>query len=117
MPSDLHERLVDDVADAIVWGSVEEPILRDVSLVREPSYAAPLTGLPATGRRADLYILPNDELGPILLEVYPNASKEVVVRGPADYGVARIGHEGAFRRGMEGLWDEMFDWLTAGDAG
>ncbi|MES2835736.1 MAG: alpha/beta hydrolase [Pseudomonadota bacterium] len=55
--------------------------------------------------------------GPILLEVYPNAPKEIVVRSPADYGVARIGHEGAFRRGLEPLWDEMFDWLTAGDAG
>lgn len=52
--------------------------------------------------------------GPILLEVYPNAPKAVVVRRPDDYGVARIGHEGAFRRGMEGLWDEMFDWLTDG---
>lgn len=54
--------------------------------------------------------------GPILLEVYPNASKEVVVRGPADYGVVRIGHEGAFRKGLEPLWDEMFDWLTDGGA-
>ena len=51
---------------------------------------------------------------PILLEVYPNAPREVVVRAPSDYGVARIGHEGAFRRGMEPLWDEMFDWLTNG---
>ena len=34
------------------------------------------------------------------------------VRAPADYGVARIGHEGAFRQGMEPLWDEMFDWLV-----
>ena len=33
-------------------------------------------------------------------------------RAPADYGVTRIGHEGAFRRGMERLWDEMFDWLV-----
>ncbi|CAN7247793.1 alpha/beta hydrolase family protein [Brevundimonas sp. LjRoot202] len=49
---------------------------------------------------------------PILLDVYPNAPREVVVRAPADYGVARIGHEGAFRRGMEALWDEMFDWLV-----
>ena len=31
--------------------------------------------------------------------------------------IDRIGHEGAFRRGLEPLWDEMFDWLTAGDAG
>ncbi len=49
-----------------------------------------------------------------LLWIYSNAPREFVVRAPADYGVRRIGHEGAFRRGMEPLWDEMFDWLTDG---
>lgn len=49
---------------------------------------------------------------PELLAVYPNAPHEMIVRNPADYGVARIGHEGAFRRGMEALWDEIFDWLS-----
>ena len=53
---------------------------------------------------------------PDLLSVYPGAPREVVVRAPADYGVARIGHEGAFRQGMEPLWDEMFGWLTSGIA-
>ncbi|CAN5429538.1 alpha/beta fold hydrolase [soil metagenome] len=56
----------------------------------------------------------NPKTGPKLLEVYPNAPSEIVVRTPADYGVARIGHEGAFRRGMEPLWDEIFDWLSQG---
>ena len=50
------------------------------------------------------------------MRVYPNAPREVLVRAPADYGVGRIGHEGAFRQGMEPLWDEMFDWLTTGVA-
>ncbi|CAN5356455.1 alpha/beta fold hydrolase [soil metagenome] len=54
----------------------------------------------------------NPKTGPKLLEVYPNAPHEMIVRTPSDYGVARIGHEGAFRRGMEPLWDEMFDWLS-----
>jgi predicted alpha/beta hydrolase len=49
---------------------------------------------------------------PILLQVYPNAPREIVVRTPADYGVTRIGHEGAFRKGLEPLWDEVFDWLV-----
>jgi predicted alpha/beta hydrolase len=48
-----------------------------------------------------------------LLRVYPNAPKDIVVRTPADYGARRIGHEGAFRAGMEPLWDEIFDWLVA----
>ena len=52
------------------------------------------------------------ETAPILLRVYPHAPHEIVVRAPADYGTARIGHEGAFRRGLEPLWDEMFDWLV-----
>jgi len=49
---------------------------------------------------------------PILLQVYPNAPHEVVVRTPLEQDVRRIGHEGAFRKGMEPLWDEMFDWLV-----
>ncbi|NBB50733.1 alpha/beta hydrolase [Rhizobium sp. CRIBSB] len=51
---------------------------------------------------------------PILLEVYPAAPAMVVTRSPADYGVRRVGHEGAFRRGMEAFWDELHDWLCAG---
>lgn len=49
---------------------------------------------------------------PRLLEVYANAPSEILVRAPADYGVKRIGHEGAFRRGMEPLWDEIIHWLS-----
>jgi predicted alpha/beta hydrolase len=48
-----------------------------------------------------------------LLRVYPNAPHQIVVRTPADQGVRRIGHEGAFRGGMEPLWDEIFDDLVA----
>lgn len=55
----------------------------------------------------------NPRTAPELLEVYPNAAAEIVLRAPGDYGVKRIGHEGAFRRGLEPLWDEMFDWLSA----
>lgn len=52
---------------------------------------------------------------PRLMEVYPNAPSEILVRTPADYGVKRIAHEGAFRRGMEPLWDEIFHWLSTDD--
>ena len=47
-----------------------------------------------------------------LLAVYPHARTEIVVRSPSNYGVARIGHEGAFRPGMTALWDEILDWLV-----
>jgi predicted alpha/beta hydrolase len=33
---------------------------------------------------------------------------------PRDFGVKRIGHEGAFRRGMEPLWEEILDWFDDG---
>ena len=46
-----------------------------------------------------------------ILACYPNAPHEMVVRTPAEIGVRRIGHEGAFRPGCERLWDEWFDWL------
>ncbi|MEO0329171.1 MAG: hypothetical protein AAF217_11325 [Pseudomonadota bacterium] len=48
-----------------------------------------------------------------LLGCYPAAPSETVFRSPADLGVKRIGHEGAFRKGREKLWDEIFGWLLA----
>lgn len=48
-----------------------------------------------------------------LLRTYPATSAEIIVRRPSDHGVPRIGHEGAFRTGMEPLWDEIHDWLVA----
>jgi predicted alpha/beta hydrolase len=66
------------------------------------------------------WIFPDDPIatprtGPQLLAAYPNAPSEIMVRTPADYGVRRIGHEGAFRRGMEPLWNEIFHWLCEDD--
>lgn len=46
-----------------------------------------------------------------VLEAYSNAPNEVVIRSPADYDRPRIGHEGAFRKGMEPLWQEILDWF------
>ena len=51
-----------------------------------------------------------------LLTVYPSAPSEISVHAPADFGARRIGHEGAFRKGMEPLWDRIFHWLDNGDA-
>ncbi|MEO0329727.1 MAG: hypothetical protein AAF217_14155 [Pseudomonadota bacterium] len=48
-----------------------------------------------------------------LLGCYPAAPSETVFRSPSDLGVKRIGHEGAFRKGREKLWDEIFGWLLA----
>lgn len=58
----------------------------------------------------------NPRTGPDMLAVYPNAPSEMVVRRPPDYGARRIGHEGAFRKGMEPLWNEIADWLVEGGA-
>jgi len=52
-----------------------------------------------------------------LLECYPAAPKAVVMRSPADIGVRRIGHDGAMRRGREGLWSEFWEWLANGTLG
>ena len=48
-----------------------------------------------------------------LLEAYPAAPAEIATRTPRDFGVRRIGHEGAFRKGMEPLWEEILDWFDA----
>jgi predicted alpha/beta hydrolase len=50
-----------------------------------------------------------------LLGCYPNAPQSVQLRTPADIGVRRIGHEGAFRPGRDALWAECWDWLSQDD--
>lgn len=65
------------------------------------------------------WIFPDDPIatpgtGAALLKAYPNAPSEVVVRDGPDYGVRRVGHEGAFRKGLEPLWQEILDWFDAG---
>jgi predicted alpha/beta hydrolase len=47
-----------------------------------------------------------------LLDFYPNASQEITVHDPAEYGVKRIGHEGAFRRDCTEIWDDIWRWLA-----
>jgi len=47
-----------------------------------------------------------------LLSCYPNAPHEVIVRKPSEFGLKRIGHEGAFRLGREALWAECWHWLA-----
>lgn len=44
---------------------------------------------------------------PILMGAYPNAPQVSVMRSPEHYGRKAIGHDGAFRKGMEPLWDEI----------
>lgn len=51
--------------------------------------------------------------GARLLTAYPAAPVEILSRRPHDYGVKRIGHEGAFRKGMEPLWEEILQWFDA----
>lgn len=64
------------------------------------------------------WIFPDDPIatprtGRFMLDLYSAAPRDLIIRRPADYGVGRIGHEGAFRKGMTPLWDEIADWLMA----
>ncbi len=47
-----------------------------------------------------------------MLALYPNAPREMIVRAPGDYGVTRIGHEGAFRSAATRIWDEVWAWAA-----
>ena len=47
-----------------------------------------------------------------ILSCYPNAPHELIFKAPEDYGVKRIGHEGALRKGREKLWDEVWAWFN-----
>lgn len=55
----------------------------------------------------------NASTAPDILACYPAARQDIVLRSPAEIGVSRIGHEGAFREGMQRLWDEWWRWLHA----
>ena len=48
-----------------------------------------------------------------LLLCYPNAPKEILLRKPSDFGLKKIGHDGAFRKGRELLWDEVWQWIES----
>lgn len=54
----------------------------------------------------------NARSAPVILSNYPNAPKEIVSVAPAEIGVRRIGHEGAFRAGRERLWAGWLRWLA-----
>ena len=95
MPSALHEEIVDDVVSALAWGRVEEPLL-SIGMIREACHAAPYAGVPATGKRADLYLIPTDGYGPIFVEVgdNPRGKWEHVVQDDGGFArVLRIGWE------------------------
>lgn len=52
-----------------------------------------------------------------LLSLYPSAPNSLHLSRPADLGQKRIGHEGAFRPGLEPLWDQILSWLSGDSAG
>ncbi len=48
------------------------------------------------------------------LSHYSKAEKHLVMRTPKQLGTKKVGHDGAFRKGREALWAELWDWLVAG---
>jgi hypothetical protein len=96
VPSELHEDLVDAIADAILWGRVADELLHDVALIRDAKHAAPFVGVPAMQRRADLYIIPGDLPGPIFVEVGgnpPGKWADITVSDGRPARVLRVGWE------------------------
>ncbi|WP_373050379.1 alpha/beta hydrolase family protein [Thalassovita aquimarina] len=57
-----------------------------------------------------------DRAAQTIQDLYPAAPKTLTRRSPADYGLKRIGHEGAFRSGREAIWQEVWDWFAAAGA-
>lgn len=50
-----------------------------------------------------------------LMAHYPRAQTHMITRRPADFGLRRIGHDGAFRPGREAIWSEVAAWLEKGN--
>ncbi|WP_299425291.1 alpha/beta hydrolase [uncultured Shimia sp.] len=48
------------------------------------------------------------------LSHYSKAEKHLVAREPKQMGTRKVGHDGAFRKGREALWAELWDWLAEG---
>ena len=46
-----------------------------------------------------------------MMRAYSNVTRRHLV--PADYGLAKLGHMGFFRKGSESIWDEVIQWLEA----
>ncbi|PIB23547.1 alpha/beta hydrolase [Amylibacter kogurei] len=47
-----------------------------------------------------------------ILACYSNAPHKILRRSPSDYDQSHIGHDGAFRKGREKIWDECWDWFV-----
>ncbi len=48
-----------------------------------------------------------------IFDAYPNADKEMRLIAPAEFGLKRIGHDGAFRQKAAPLWDAILDEADA----
>jgi len=48
------------------------------------------------------------------LSHYSKAEKHLVARTPKQLGTTKVGHDGAFRKGREALWTELWEWLADG---
>ncbi|WP_300542455.1 alpha/beta hydrolase [Maricaulis sp.] len=46
-----------------------------------------------------------------ILDIYTSAPSEMIRLAPADLGLDRVDHAGAFRRGAERFWPMPFDWF------
>ena len=53
----------------------------------------------------------NAKTGPVMLGLYENADRSLVLRAPAEHGLPAIGHAGPFGRGKERAAAELLDWL------
>lgn len=68
MVSDKHETIISDIGNLLAM--TFHPVKREIYLIREANTANPLMGFPASGfPHADLYIFPDDRVGPIIVEV------------------------------------------------
>lgn len=54
----------------------------------------------------------NTETAPDILRCYTKAPSEIVIQKPSELGVKAVGHQSAFRRGNEQLWDQWWNWFN-----
>ncbi len=95
------------------WSARRSYLLPDLAAGRYPHQFDKVEGPISAWVMCDDPIATETACGDTLSH-YPNTETHQVTRTPKQLGTKKVGHDGAFRKGRETLWDELWAWLVDG---
>ncbi|WP_247743968.1 alpha/beta fold hydrolase [Shimia sp. R9_3] len=95
------------------WSSRRSYLLPDLASGRYPHHYDQVTAPMCSWSLSDDPIA-TEAASEDTLSYYSRAEKHLALRTPGALGVKKLGHEGAFRKGREAFWAELWEWLTEG---